>query len=454
MLKLSLLQHGTQLEQRQHQQEDVNAGSTFLETVQQVCHIKSPSLQLHCCDLRFAGLFDDDEASDNTPAAPIYHGRASEPAIGLNTRPMRPGQQRYNGARSRDSSLRGGSRSRDGSRDGVYSGRSSVDNVISEDVLRGAQDSDRDKLETKTRTLMEEYLSNVDLREAFTCICELYHAKTISQLIEHVFNVVVEKKDKDRINGGKLFAYLLRNETLQRKEFLSGVESVLEFAEDLLIDIPQFFNYFGVMIATCIVDKVLDINFIKDSSSILKASNLDTRYVSAILTAMSALDSSVTLELWKNSNLNLADFKLEGSEALQFLTKPLVNGHDAPVDAFVSCLDTVLAKQDLNSIFEFMLKEVGAELDNKTLRTLISRVSLSCIDNNNGSFLLNREKLGNFGVTVMKKYLDAVTEKDKTKKELEALFSLQELVNTLEHPNKLLHSLFEALYDFEVISEV
>ena len=54
----------------------------------------------------------------------------------------------------------------------------------------------------------------------------------------------------------------------------------------------------------------------------------------------------------------------------------------------------------------------------------------------------------------MKKYLDAVSEKERTKRELEALFSLQKLVSSLEHPNKLLHSIFDILYECDVISEV
>jgi len=46
-----------------------------------------------------------------------------------------------------------------------------------------------------------------------------------------------------------------------------------------------------------------------------------------------------------------------------------------------------------------------------------------------------------------------VSEKERTKRELEALFSLQKLVSSLEHPNKLLHSIFDILYECDVISE-
>ena len=213
-------------------------------------------------------------------------------------------------------------------------------------------------MESKTRTLLEEFLNNVDLAEAFTCICEIFHPDTIHLLVEFVFNMVVEKKEKDRVNAGRLFGYLLKNESLSRKEFLNGVEAVLEIADDLLIDIPQFWAYFGVMIAAIIVDKVLDIKFIKDSSFILRPKQLDGSYVSAILIQMSKLDPNTTQELWSRSGLSLTeDFNnLDISDPkLEFLNQPLVNGvSDSAPDSFVQSLDAMLAKQDVNSIFDFV----------------------------------------------------------------------------------------------------
>ena len=85
----------------------------------------------------------------------------------------------------------------------------------------------------------------------------------------------------------------------------SEPESVLEFAEDLLIDIPQFWGYFGVMVATIILEKVLDVKFIQESSGILKSNNLDSQYVSAILCQMTKLNSCLTHELWSRSGFTL-----------------------------------------------------------------------------------------------------------------------------------------------------
>ena len=38
--------------------------------------------------------------------------------------------------------------------------------------------------------------------------------------------------------------------------------------------------------------------------------------------------------------------------------------------------------------------------------------------------------------------------------QVQALYALQALVHRLEHPNKLLHSIFDVLYEVELISEV
>ena len=93
-------------------------------------------------------------------------------------------------------------------------------------------------------------------------------------------------------------------------------------------------------------------------------------------------------------------------------------------------------------------------LDNATLRMVIGHVTFACIDNVSGNHVLNEGKLKAFGVKIMKKYVDAATEQEKVPKELQALFSLQSLVTRLEHPNKLLHSIFDVLYEVDIISEV
>jgi len=326
-------------------------------------------------------------------------------------------------------------------------------------ILKGKSGEDREKLEGRTKPIVDEYLNNVDLMEAFTCISELYHIETIHWLVEVVFNTVVEKKEKDRVNAGKLFGYLLKNESLPRIEFIKGVNAVLEFAEDLQIDIPKFWEYFADMMGTILVEKILDFNFLKESSTFLMSNGLAGRYVASVLHQMAKIDMGRTVDLWQKSGLSLSDFKVDNCEEfveankLDFLEQAVVNGvtsdgEATPKDSLSENLDALLPKNDINLIFGFIDEKYPAPRDTPLIRTLVGRVTLACIDGVNTNCVLNEVKLRSFGVPILKKYLDAVKSS-----ELQALYSLQALVNSLEHPNKLLHSIFDVLYDCDVISE-
>jgi len=326
-------------------------------------------------------------------------------------------------------------------------------------ILKGKPGEDQSKLEGRSKPILDEYLHNVDLMEAFTCISELYHIETIHWLVEVVFNTVVERKQKDRINAGKLFGYLLKNESLPRKEFVRGVNAVLEFAEDLLLDIPQFWEYFADMIGPILVEKTLDVGFLKETSSFLMENKLAGKYVSAVLTQMARIDLGCTVEQWQSSGLSFTDFKVDNSEQfikdnkLEFLEQPIVNGvnnnsDSKPKDSLSDHLDALLSKNDYNLVFGFIDEKYPEPRGEALIRTLVSRVILSCIDGVKTNCVLNEANLRSFGVPILKKYLDAVKAT-----ELQALYSLQALVNSLEHPNKLLHSIFDVLYDCDVISE-
>jgi len=175
-----------------------------------------------------------------------------------------------------------------------------------------------------------------------------------------------------------------------------------------------------------------------------------------VLGQMGQIDQATTAQLWQGSGLSLADFKVENCEQfvkdnkLDFLNQAVVNGdgEEPPKDSLSESLDALLSKNEMNLIFGFLDSVTPSPLTAPVIRTIVSRVTRHCIDGINTNCVLNEPKLRDFGVPILKKYLDAVKAS-----ELAALFSLQALVNSLEHPNKLLHSIFDVLYDCDVISE-
>jgi hypothetical protein len=203
---------------------------------------------------RFEMFCDDDgDSLAMPPPASSYHGRASEPAY-------RTGNYGA-GNRSRDKSKEGyGGRN---SRERSYSGQTCKEGgrILEREIItKGATSipkekhgEDRTMFEDRTTPILEEYLHNVNLTEAFNYISELYQIESIHRLVEVVFNTVAEK-EKDRIIAGMLFCYLLKNESLRRREFAKGVNAVLEIAEDLVIDITNLWEYFANMLRTILVE--------------------------------------------------------------------------------------------------------------------------------------------------------------------------------------------------------
>jgi len=81
------------------------------------------------------------------------------------------------------------------------------------------------------------------------CIKELDAQSNKNLITECSINHALEKSDSTRKAVGNMLAELIKHEILPLDLHLKGVAAALEFAEDLAIDIPIVWNYFGQLIA-------------------------------------------------------------------------------------------------------------------------------------------------------------------------------------------------------------
>lgn len=401
---------------------------------------------------RFAMFDVDDDGGVSAPPQPQYHGRASEPVI----------SRSYGGRNSREGSKsREGSMGRRDSREGSYAGRhsnteasrpnreASVPEAEAVSCLRGSPDASVEHLETKTRAILEEFFGLADLAEAFLCITELYHPQTIQSFFENMFNCVVERSSSDRIAAGRLTSHLLERDAMSVKAFLEGVSAIVEVAEDLAIDIPKFWSYLGEILAPSLLSRNAPLTLLRDSSKSLP-SQLVLRYLGQALGAMVRVDPSRAEETWKNSVLTFADFQV--SDINEFCSEygllALMPPPESPMASLKSLLKTAAHSPDssFSPIFDHITANFKDTKDNTFLRDLVAAVLEACLDGQKNLVTLDPVKLTRMAA-VLKPYLDSQD------REVQALYSLQALVHRLEHPNKLLHSIFDVLYEVELISE-
>ena len=54
---------------------------------------------------------------------------------------------------------------------------------------------------------------------------------------------MIEKSEKSRVTSGGLLGALVAKGLLGEGQFLTALDSILQFSEDLLVDIPKFWDF-------------------------------------------------------------------------------------------------------------------------------------------------------------------------------------------------------------------
>lgn len=423
---------------------------------------KKASMQVQPAN-RFALFNDEDEAT--IPAQPQhqYHGRASEPAIRTYGGRNSSGENSHSRESSQSKDFGEGSYTgRHSNREAGHRNRESVTQTVVPEAepvcnLKGNKDTAREVLEQKTHAFLDEFVSVGDLSEAYQCVTELYHPDTVDQFMDILFDHVLEKSSKDRVAAGRLLTHLLSHDSLPQSVFLRGVVTLLEMAEDIAIDIPKFWPYIAEIISQPLLVEAAKITLISEAVQVLP-DHLVEKFLASLLEKMVSEDGEKMKALWTKSGLSLNELKISNPE--QFCRSynistllPVSNGLvDSSMYGLSALLASVAATEEsnpsFNGIFDYISQNFKDTTDSSFIRNLMSSViQASLVGLDSDRVNLDPNKLTKLG-GVLKPYLDA--QKDR---EVQALYSLQALIHKLEHPNKLLHSIFDVLYEIEIISE-
>jgi hypothetical protein len=124
----------------------------------------------------------------------------------------------------------------------------SVDEQVPEVTVKPdeRQFSDAD-IRRKTKCLLEEYFETKDVSEAIERIREL--GVPMPLFILHAVNCVMEKTSGACKATGVLCYKLAVENLLMVEDYVRGLQSILEDADDMSIDIPKIWQYLGEFIA-------------------------------------------------------------------------------------------------------------------------------------------------------------------------------------------------------------
>merc|ERR1719167_642319 len=164
--------------------------------------------------------------------------------------------------------------------------------------------------------LLEENLHIKALDATIKEISEKFATNTIAWFVEAVLNSVIEKNDKSRVASGGLIAAMLSRGLLGEGQFLTALGTLLEFAEDLLVDIPKFWDFLAQVVAPTLAPSgPLPLAVIRDSATQAKLLEGDLgakcsggKYAAALLNEMGKQGKSTVASAWRDSGLSWAEF--------------------------------------------------------------------------------------------------------------------------------------------------
>ncbi|XP_041130560.1 eukaryotic translation initiation factor 4 gamma 3-like isoform X3 [Polyodon spathula] len=324
-----------------------------------------------------------------------------------------------------------------------------------------------EEMERKSKSIIDEFLHINDYKEAVQCVEELCVPSMLHVFVRVGVESTLERSQIARDHMGQLLFQLVQSGSLSTQEFFKGFAEILEFADDMAIDVPHIWLYLAELVIPMFREGGISMRellseFSKPLLPVGRAGVLLSEILHQLCKQMSQRKVGA---LWRESGLNWIDFLPEEEDVHNFITDQklqfTVSGCSSPTEA-LSKRD--LSPDELNRQLEKLLLEdivsdeqifdwVEANLEESQmsstpfLRALMTAVCKAAVKGESTPSRVDTAIIQR-RLPVLLKYLNSDTEK-----QLQALYALQALIVKLDQPPNLLRMFFDCLYDEDVISE-
>jgi len=331
----------------------------------------------------------------------------------------------------------------------------------SKEMLLGKATSSDAEIERKAQSLLGEFFLNECIEDTVLDMKEWLHSSTVSKFINQCLTYVLEQKRKERRGTGTLLKEMIKRKLFTSNDILDGYAELLQGAEDLLVDIPKFWEYLAELVEPLFEDGAMTLGFLGPLSSPL-GSSLAPLFVAAVLKELVIAQGTAGAErIWGMSNTSLVSLLANVDP------KAFVSQHKDL--EFVLLGDSTSRSAASNSVYlEFQHKlekylrssqptaedacrwiqeQRIAENNPAFIRALTRAVTESAIDGYATDSKLNGDTLIRW-TEILGRYVENIADR-----ELQLLFAIQALVTQRQHPKGLIQGIFETLYDGNVVSE-
>ncbi|XP_044171027.1 eukaryotic translation initiation factor 4 gamma 1-like isoform X3 [Acropora millepora] len=317
----------------------------------------------------------------------------------------------------------------------------------------------KETMKKKTLSIIDEFLYIKDMKEVAECLKEIGSPSRHHVFVEVTFNHTMEKRTSERQLTGKLIHFLLRDGVLTSQEYLDGLNSVFEVAEDTEIDIPQLWKYLGELMGPSAFDGNLGLDVVFKCVFQHVQKHKAARLFACMLQSCEKSPEDVRAFL-RAHNINLNIFFDDAEEAREFAkdknieyalgpASPSANQYSAKVEEELR--NIILKRKARNEeVMDWIDENVSpsSKKGASFIRALVTVVCEIALEEEGEVCKCNIHKLKD-RKNLLQKYIDANTDL-----EVQALYAVQALFLRLGRPQGFIKSYFDSLFDEEIITEV
>ncbi|RWS22575.1 hypothetical protein B4U80_11380, partial [Leptotrombidium deliense] len=332
-----------------------------------------------------------------------------------------------------------------------------------------------EEVEMRSMTLIKEYLSNNDPKETIVedmqsfCSDENFRL-FVATAVNHALDI---SSHQHQLSVGELFLHIFNKKLYSRDRLYEGLNGILEFADDMVVDVPKFFDYMGNILSPFFVN--LDDNLRRSFFVTgLKCTGVSASKLMCHVLKSACQSSSPAKvgSLWRSGDLNWTDFLTSNENVDDFVEKNSLQFTISAVDGSAECETfndcanrerffenvtrivqnsaSTSSNEELIELIEKSFKSNEEKTDPNFVSALVKAVVQGCVNsakvNGDTSYTVDSKRLES-KCAVLAKYCD-----NDEEREAKCLYALQQLAEELEHPSKLLNTIFATLHDQNVIS--
>lgn len=118
--------------------------------------------------------------------------------------------------------------------------------------LQGTESND-DNVRRYAETILLEYATNGNREDMLKDFCERAHANNVHRFIEYFIEMSIEAKTLQRVRAGEAIRELHDAHIVSQKHIESALKEQLSMAEDMVIDIPKYYECMAEIMAPLFV---------------------------------------------------------------------------------------------------------------------------------------------------------------------------------------------------------